>query len=282
MGEVMLSRTYRPSADLAPYIRRFYVFEAPLPDNVVVEDFLLAETAFVRCLLSGDWAGETGPGEWGTAGKTVFFGANSKPFKVRVKGGFAVTGFAIRPSGWHALFSETHQEVADKMLPLQQLWGALADKMFENMAKAKDDAGQLQAMESAIRERLAAFQPCEADKQMAQFEIIARTDSTIRIEEAASQVGLSVRQLERRCLSAFGLTPKAILRRSRFLDSAAALRGFSSPTELELGALRYYDQSHMNREFRRYTGMTPKVFAESVTPLQTAGLKLREESRYED
>jgi AraC-like DNA-binding protein len=117
---------------------------------------------------------------------------------------------------------------------------------------------------------------------MAQFEIIARTDSTIRIEEAASQVGLSARQLERRCLNAFGLTPKAILRRSRFLDSATALRGFSSPTELELDALRYYDQSHMNREFRRYTGMTPKVFAESVTPLQTAGLKLREESRYED
>ncbi|WP_160352996.1 helix-turn-helix domain-containing protein [Sphingorhabdus profundilacus] len=278
----MLSRTYRPSADLAPYIRRFYVFEAPLPENAIVEDFLLAETAFVRCLLRGDWSAETGPGEWGTAGKTVFFGANSQPFKVRVKGGFAVTGFAIRPSGWHALFPESHQTVADKMLPLQQLWGVLADIMFDDVAKAEDDAGQLQAMENAIRKRLALFQPCEADRQMAQFEIIARTDSTIRIEEAASQVGLSARQLERRCLAAFGLTPKAILRRSRFLDSATAMRGFSSPTELELGALRYYDQSHMNREFRRYTGMTPKVFAEAVTPLQTAGLKLREESRYED
>ncbi|MFN0045171.1 MAG: helix-turn-helix domain-containing protein [Sphingorhabdus sp.] len=278
----MLSRTYRPSADLAPFVRRFYVFEAPLPDAMVVEDFLLAETAFVRCLLRGDWAGETGPGEWGTAGKTVFFGANSKPFKVRVKGGFAVTGFAIRPSGWHVLFSEPHHMVADKMLPLQLLWGQLADKMFEDVAEAKDDAGQLQAMENAIRKRLALFQPCDADTQMARFEIIARTDSTIRIEEAASQVGLSVRQLERRCLAAFGLTPKAILRRSRFLDSATAMRGFSSPSEGELGALRYYDQSHMNREFRRYTGMTPKVFASAITPLQTAGLKLREESRFED
>ena len=278
----MLSRTYRPSADLAPFIRRFYVFEAPLPDAMIVEDFLLAETAFVRCLLRGDWAGETRPGEWGTAGKTVFFGANSKPFKVRVKGGFAVTGFAIRPSGWHALFSEPHHMVADKMLPLQLLWGQLADQMFEDVAEAKDDAAQLQAMENAIRKRLALFQRCDADTQMARFEIIARTDSTIRIEEAASQVGLSVRQLERRCLAAFGLTPKAILRRSRFLDSATAMRGFSSPSEGELGALRYYDQSHMNREFRRYTGMTPKVFASAITPLQTAGLKLREESRFED
>jgi AraC-like DNA-binding protein len=278
----MLSRTYRPSADLAPYIRRFYVFEAPLPDGVVVEDFLLAETAFVRCLLRGDWSAETRPGEWNTAGNIVFFGANSGPLKVRVKGGFAVTGFAIRPSGWHALFSSSHNQLADQMRPLQELWGELADRMIAGVSQAVDDEGQLAAMERCIRERLELFPGHLPDPQMAQFEIIARTDSTIRIEDAAGQLGLSVRQLERRCLAAFGLTPKAVLRRSRFLDAATALRGFSSPSEIELGALRYYDQSHMNREFRRYTGMTPRVFSKAVTPLQTAGLKLREESRFED
>lgn len=278
----MLSRTYRPSADLAPYIRRFYVFEAPLPDGVVVEDFLLAETAFVRCLLRGDWSAETRSGEWNTAGNIVFFGANSSPLKVRVKGGFAVTGFAIRPSGWHALFLSPHNQLADQMRPLQELWGELADRMIAGVSQAVDDAGQLAAMERCIRERLELFPGHLPDPQMAQFEIIARTDSTIRIEDAAGQLGLSVRQLERRCLAAFGLTPKAVLRRSRFLDAATALRGFSSPSEIELGALRYYDQSHMNREFRRYTGMTPRVFSKAVTPLQTAGLKLREESRFED
>ncbi|WP_430445242.1 helix-turn-helix domain-containing protein [Sphingorhabdus contaminans] len=278
----MLSRTYRPSADLAPYIRRFYVFEAPLPDEVVVEDFLLAETAFVRCLLRGDWSAETRPGEWNTAGNIVFFGANSGPLKVRVKGGFAVTGFAIRPSGWHTLFSSPHNQLADQMRPLQELWGELADRMIAGVSQAVDDEGQLAAMERCIRERLELFPGHLPDPQMAQFEIIARTDSTIRIEDAAGQLGLSVRQLERRCLAAFGLTPKAVLRRSRFLDAATALRGFSNPSEIELGALRYYDQSHMNREFRRYTGMTPRVFSKAVTPLQTAGLKLREESRFED
>ena len=282
MGEVMLSRTYRPSADLAPYIRRFYVFEAPLPEGAVVEDFLLSDTAFVRCLLRGDWAAETNPGEWSTAGNIVFFGANSRPLRVRVKGGFAVTGFAIRPSGWHGLFNIPHDSLADDMLPLQKLWGDLADRMIDGVLSATDDEGQLLAMESVIRERLSLPHNSKPDEQMAKFEIIARTDSTIKIEVAAAQVGLSVRQLERRCLAAFGLTPKAILRRSRFLDTATALRGFSNPSETELDALRYYDQSHMNREFRQFTGMTPKVFANTHTPLQTAGLKLREESRFED
>jgi AraC-like DNA-binding protein len=258
------------------------VFEAPLPEGAVIEDFLLAETAFVRCLLRGDWAAETTPGHWSTAGNVVFFGANSRPLRVRVKGGFAVTGFAVRPSGWHALFAESHHIVADKMLPLQQLWGDIADKMFAAVSQARDDDGQLAAMETMLKERIELLRSPDADLQMARLEVIARTDSTMRVEDAAAEIGLSVRQLERRCLAAFGLTPKAILRRSRFLDTATVLRGFSSPSGGELDALRYFDQSHMNREFRRYTGMTPRTFANAVTPLQTAGLKLREESRFED
>jgi AraC-like DNA-binding protein len=278
----LLSRTYRPSPDLAPYIRRFYVFEAPLPEGVVIEDFLLSETAFVRFLLRGDWSAETSPDRWTTAGSTVFFGANNRPLRVRVKGGFAVTGFAVRPSGWHALFSDSHNGLSDMMLPLQQLWGDLADDMYAGVSSASDDAGQLAAMENGLRKRIASIARPEADLKMARFEVIARTDSTMRVEDAASEVGLSVRQLERRCVASFGLTPKAILRRSRFLDTATAMRGFSSPTERELDALRYFDQSHMNREFRNYTGMTPGTFAKAVTPLQTAGLKLREEGRFED
>lgn len=279
---MLLSRTYRPSAELAPYIRRFYVFEAPLPDEMVIEDFLLAETAFVRCLLKGDWSGETAPGIWSTAGQVPFFGANGRPFRVRVKGGFAVTGFAIRPSGWHALFAQPHHLFADRMLPLQQLWGDLADRMLTEMMAAKDDAGQIAAMESSLLQRIQQLKSPTPDKQIAQFEVVARTDSTTRIEDAAAQLGLSVRQLERRCRASFGLTPKAVLRRSRFLDSATAFRGFSTPSEAALNALNYFDQSHMNREFRWFTGMTPKRFAQAQTPLQTAGLKLREESKYED
>jgi AraC-like DNA-binding protein len=279
---MLLSRTYRPSVELAPYIRRFYVFEAPLPEEMVIEDFLLAETAFVRCLLKGDWAGETAPGFWSTAGQVPFFGANGRPFRCRVKGGFAVSGFAIRPSGWHALFDQPHSEFVDRMLPLQVLWGDLAEEMLAGVAAATDDAEQLAAMESAIKRRIEQLRHPVPDKQMAQFEIFARTDSTIRVEDAATELGLSVRQFERRCRASFGLTPKAVLRRSRFLDSATAFRGFSTPSEAELNALNYFDQSHMNREFRWFTGMTPRRFAQAQTPLQTAGLKLREEGKYED
>ena len=279
---MLLSRTYHPSEALAPYIRRFYVFEAELPEAMVIEDFLLSETAFVRCLLKGDWKGEVAPGEWSQPGRTLFFGANALPFRVRVQGSFAVTGFAIRPSGWKALFEQSHRDFADDLLPLQDLWGDLADHMQAGVESATDDQGKLAAMEAAITHRLKQIGSYKTDSQMAKFEVFARTDSAIRVEDAAREVGLSVRQLERRCQHTFGLTPKAILRRSRFLDMATAMRGFSSPSDSDLAALRYFDQSHVAREFRRFTNMTPTEFTNAVTPLQTAGLKLREEARFED
>lgn len=279
---MLLSRTYRPSEALAPYIRRHYVFEANLPSELVIEDYLLSETAFARFLLEGDWAGEVVKGVWSRPGKALFFGANDQPFKVRVQGSFKVAGFAVRPSGWHALFELPHNDVKDRLFRLQDVWGDLADQIMEDIESASDDEGVVAAMEAGIARRIEDLGTPQIDQQMAQFEVIARTDSTMRIDDAAKQIGLSVRQLERRCRSSFGLTPKGVLRRSRFLDIAAANRGFSTPSEQSLAELRFFDQSHLNREYKRYTRMTPGQFERATTPLLTAGLKLREESRYEE
>ncbi|MEL6877346.1 MAG: helix-turn-helix domain-containing protein [Pseudomonadota bacterium] len=278
----MQSRTYRPSERLKPYIRRFYVFEAELPDDFVIEDFLLAETAFVRCLLKGEWVGEVAPGEWSNPSKTLFFGSNQFPFRVRVQGSFSVAGFAIRPSAWRCVARRPHHEFIDQLIPLEEMLWEDSQEMLKNVEAATDDAGKIAAMEHALWKRIADIGRFQTDAAMAQFETIARTNSTMLIEDAAQQIGLSVRQLERRCKDHFGLTPKGVLRRSRFLDLAAAIRGFSSPSEGDLAQLRFFDQSHLNREFKRFAHMTPGKFKKAITPLQTAGLQLREESKFED
>lgn len=279
---MLLSRTYRPSERLKPYIRRFYVFEAELPDDFIIEDFLMAETAFVRCLLKGEWVGEVAPGEWSRPSKTLFFGSNQHPFRVRVQGSFAVAGFAIRPSAWRCLARHPHNEFVDRLIPMEEMIGINSKGMLQDVEAASDDDGKLAAMDAAIWRRIEEIGRIETDTAMAEFEKIARTNSTMPIEEAAERIGLSIRQMERRCKQHFGITPKSVMRRSRFLDLAAAIRGFSTPSEADLAQLRFFDQSHLNREFKRFAQMTPGQFKKAFTPLQTAGLKLREESKFED
>lgn len=273
---MLSSRNYAPASKLLPFLRRFYIFDAALPDSFELEDMLLADNAFVRILLKGDWACETPDGTWTPLSGALVFGANSRALRVRVKGPFSVASFAIRPSAWPALFATPAAAAADKVLPLSQFWDAdLAATMEREVRGAANDATQVAAMTHAIERQLDRVGVHQIDPIVASFEGIARNDSTIRVEEAARLLGLSARQLERRCLAGFGLSPKAVLQRCRFLDMASAMRGLSEADESELAALRYFDQSHLNREFRRYTNMTPGAFQRAATPLFTASLKLR-------
>lgn len=276
---MLLSRNYPPSPGLAPYIARHYIFSANLPDDFELIDRILSETAFIRILLKGDWAAETVPDEWHRAGRVPFFGSNSRPLRVRVRGPFHVVGIALRPSGWRALFKQPASDFADRMLPLEDLWGDVATRLLDTVCAAKEDSLVITAAEAALTEQLERRGSWQIDWLMRSFERIARMDSTMKVRDVAAHLGLSERQLERHCRACFGHSPKTLLRRSRFLDLAAVLRGLGNPSDEELAALRYFDQSHLAHEFRRFICMTPTEFTRTPTPLLTAGLELRQERK---
>lgn len=79
------------------------------------------------------------------------------------------------------------------------------------------------------------------------------------IASAAGQAGLSTRQLDRYFDRWLGLPPKTVCRIARF--RAAWSMGFASPgldwatIALECG---YADQAHLCREFREFSGVTPR------------------------
>lgn len=284
---MLKSRNYAPCPALAPYVARHYVFSVAAPAEFELVDRLLAETPFIRILLRGDWAAELVSGEWSSVGPMVFFGANAKPMTVRVRGGFLVIGIAIRPCGWRGLFDGGADEVSDRMLALGDLWGGDSDALHQAVADYDEDgdaadARLILAIEQMLLARLTSRGAPPAEATMAELEMIARNDSTMLVRDVAERLGLSSRQTERLCHACFGMSPKTVLRRSRFLDMAAAMRGLSQPSEEELAALRYYDQSHLNREFRHFIGLTPRQFATTPTPLLTAGLELRALRKAED
>ena len=91
-------------------------------------------------------------------------------------------------------------------------------------------------------------------------------DPRARSGEVAAQIGLSQRQLRRRCDAAVGYGPKTLQRVLRFrrfvsrLDAAPA-----GPGALDLAALAaqagYADQAHLTRECRGLAGLTPSALA---------------------
>jgi AraC-like DNA-binding protein len=269
---------FPPAPGLEPYIRRHYVFRAEVPADADIRDAMIAETAFVRIPLRGDWyAGKNHDGEWQPAAGAKLFGPNTSGFPLRVVGPFTILGCGVKPAGWKSLFSSSAHHYTDKMVPLGDVWDAEATAMLADLHDGQSDEDMVARLDRALLIQLDKIGLRHADAQMDRFETIGRIDSMVRIDDAAKEIGLSVRQLERRCLESFGMTPKTFLRRCRFLDMAMTMRGLSHPSDEELTALRYFDQSHLNREFRRFVGMTPKKFRDAYTPLMTEGLRLRKE-----
>jgi hypothetical protein len=77
------------------------------------------------------------------------------------------------------------------------------------------------------------------------------------------------------------MPPKQVMRRARALDMASHLRGVADHDEADQLMLRYYDQSHLIREFTELFGMLPSQFVASPLPLLTVSLEARQARRLE-
>lgn len=89
-----------------------------------------------------------------------------------------------------------------------------------------------------------------------------------RVAGVADQLGLSVRQLQRRVADAVGYGPKVLARVLRFrrLQALATARSARPPlVDMALDA-GYADQAHMTAEVTRLAGLSPVRFLKDRTP----------------
>ena len=81
------------------------------------------------------------------------------------------------------------------------------------------------------------------------------------IDELAGRLGLSGRQLELRFKERVGIGPKLLARMVRFQRIFQALEARASRRWGRVAAeCGYYDQAHLIRDFRQFTGQTPAAF----------------------
>ena len=84
------------------------------------------------------------------------------------------------------------------------------------------------------------------------------TGGTLTVGALAAEVGWSRRHLGERFRAEIGLTPKAAGRVLRFERARRLLGRARRPGLAEVAALSgYYDQAHLNREWRELAGCSP-------------------------
>ena len=163
-------------------------------------------------------------------------------------------GVRLRPGTTRAMLGEAAIALADRTVPLEALWGSAA-RIAAMRLQASDPEHAISALSAVLIERGRAVAD-HPDRLIPRVVEFARSQRTVR--EIASDVGLSERQLFRRCIDEVGYGPKhlvRVLRLQRLLGLARRLPGASLAGLA--AAAGYTDQPHMSRECRALTGVTP-------------------------
>ena len=290
-----ISYNRAPAADLAPWIARFYFSRITAPADHRLDCGLFNDTAFVRIQHGGAWRVETARGvvvsALGESGSgTLVFGPHSKRMKVQVTGSVLSFGFGLRPGACQALMGVLVGDLVDRAVPCEDLggrsapWNAVAATLTDGVSEASPDArpeDAFRALEDLLRHHIARLGARPPEPISERFERAAFLDPNTSVADFARDNGIEQRRLERVIKRDFGFTPKAVLRRARALDFASLLRGVADEAEAEALGLRFYDQSHLIREFTALFGMSPRQFAQLPQPLMTSVLENRQARRLE-
>jgi AraC-like DNA-binding protein len=193
----------------------------------------------------------------GDAPATVV-GPTLRPFLAPLPVRSTIIGARFRPGMAPPILAVPTNELLDCQAPLEDLWGREARHLTERIGDHDTLAPKLAAVEAAITARLAVAPP--ADRLVEAAVARLQRNPAVRIGALADALGVSERQLRRRCDAAIGYGPKALGCVLRFrqvwqsADDIATDRSRLAHLAAEMG---YTDQAHMTREFSRFAGMPP-------------------------
>ena len=126
----------------------------------------------------------------------------------------------------------------------------------------RDQRGRLQGVMGVLR------RPDEAERQLPVFQGVAKAVEIIRrsyaspvsMTEVATACGQSLRQLQRRFQSVFGITPQEFLIKTRVLAAIRLLEESSLNAAEIAQRCGFVDASAFTKQFRKRTGVTPIAY----------------------
>ncbi|MFO0577973.1 MAG: AraC family transcriptional regulator [Polyangia bacterium] len=144
--------------------------------------------------------------------------------------------------------------------------GAVFQRLHDAVAARADRL----ALECALAEAIGALDAvaerrCEHTRPVRRALALLRErlSEAVTLDELAAYAGLDKFHLCRAFRAQVGLPPHAYLTRLRILHAKRLLSAGTPPRDVA-AQVGLYDQSQLNRHFRRITGMTPGQFARSV------------------
>lgn len=193
-------------------------------------------------------------------------GQMEAPSRIVPERGTCAFGMGLRPETAYRFFPHAASDLARGIYRADEIWGSGGAELRDRMGTLQSVEERVNCFQSFLLSRLDACTHSDAFVEFAVKEIL-RQRGRVSIEELCRDGGYSRQHVDRKFAEFVGLSPKKFAGIIRFyhaykaLNGQAGERGESSLLLSEDDLYEdYYDQSHFIREFKRYTGVSPRDY----------------------
>lgn len=275
---------YDPPAHLARHLTVLFFFKTEEP---VVQDAHSGGLGQLNIFPIGSGEMEFEDYTQDVIAKANLMSGLSRSQKFTMRGPWHSIGATLTPLGWAALTGAPANEHIDRYFPARELLGEAIDSFADNMS-ARYQAGDLAPKAACLElgewiyEHLASV----PDRHEALIEtVIGWLGGALNpdIEALFPQLAYSRRQSERLVERYFGFPPAALARKYRALRAAAMLSR-EDLTDVEEAAIAeaFYDQPHMVKEIRHFSGFTPSRLGGEDQPIMKTLIQMKNFKRLQD
>jgi len=255
-------RYLEPAPDLRSHISSYYVFWA---NYTKVADVMRADLPQLRFMIQGRGEYSFAGGGQAATPEIALLGPTMGATRFAVAGPLLVFGVALLPAGWAALVRDDASRHADSVIDATAVFGTLPNDALDAMRGAVSPDVMVTLADMVMRALVsrAADSPLWFTRMTDRWLTGALSPD---VDELVSAAGMSSRQVERLARRIYGAPPKLLARKYRALRAASLLGQGHLPWQEVVGDA-FYDQSHFIREFKIFTGQTPRHFQRDPTPV---------------
>ncbi|MGH2912275.1 MAG: helix-turn-helix domain-containing protein [Solirubrobacteraceae bacterium] len=159
--------------------------------------------------------------------------------------------------------------LAREVVALEDLLGSAGHLLEERLLETPTWETRFELIEAALDAKLEDAEPPPPDVDWA-WQRLVGARGRLRVADLATELGCSRKHLAARFREHVGLPPKLVARMLRFRHASDLMGTATGRSLAEVAALcGYYDQAHLDRDFRDFAGTTPTAYlAEQVTFFQ--------------
>jgi methylphosphotriester-DNA--protein-cysteine methyltransferase len=268
----MAMRYDMPDPALSDYLTGYAIYASSIRAPML--NWYLPAPAMISVLVdAGPLTVSIGNHRFGPLGRASFYGPTSRAFRTETHGGIAV-GIGLSALGWSRLTTRSAGEFHNRVVSLGSALGTdLSARLIEGLDALDGDA----LIKPLLDEVFGSLfnRPHPRDDLIRAFTALSVTDGVIEMKDVADRLDIPTHELRRMATRHFGMPPKLLLRRARFLRSFISLIRTDGMADYSKIDSSYFDASHFLRDAGTFLGTTPRRFIASDTVFLRASLRAR-------